>query len=161
MTHDYAILQDGTHKAIDEFEPGTLFVACNRGEIRKIVHVRQPRPLAGWRESDRLARRTDPDTSQQAAEHVTAIGSRADHLARIVAAVKARPGRTSAELAEDAGLERHEAARRTADAANTGHIVRGPSRTCSVGGRPAITWWPKRATVPHCPQPESPWRPAA
>ena len=85
----------------------------------------------------RQYRRTDPDTSRQAAEHVTAIGSRADHLKRIVAAVTARPGRTSAELAEDTGLERHEAARRTADAAQAGYIVRGPSKTCSVGGRAA------------------------
>ena len=80
---------------------------------------------------------------------------------RIVAAVKAKPGRASAELAQDAGLERHEAARRTSDAANAGLLVRGPARLCSVGGRSSVSWFMRRASAPHCPQPESDWKPAA
>lgn len=111
----------------------------------------------------RLTRCGDPDTSRQAAERVTANGSRADHLQRVVAAVNAHPGSTSAELAKHSGLERHEAARRTADAANAGLIVRGHHKTCSVNGTRATTWWPKRARgpIPNCPQPETEWRPAA
>jgi hypothetical protein len=110
-----------------------------------------------------MARTTDPYTSRQAAERVTMSGSRADHLTRIVKAVQERPGRTSAELAIDSGMERHEAARRTADAAQAGLIVRGAPKTCSVSGRAAVTWLPKRVFLPisNRPQPETPWRPSA
>jgi hypothetical protein len=87
-------------------------------------------------------RSTDPDTSRQAAEMVTAIGARADHVGRIIRAVRVHPGRTSAELAQLTGLERHEAARRTADAEHQGSIHKGAPRVCSVGGRSAVTWWP-------------------
>lgn len=90
----------------------------------------------------RLARRADPATSHAAAEMVTAIGSRQDHIGRIVRAVRAHPGRTSAELAPLAELDRVEAARRTADAANQGLIERGSARVCRVKGTKAITWWP-------------------
>lgn len=121
------------------------------------------RPDEPWSHVAHLYRRTDPSTSREAAERVTAIGSRADHLQRIVRAVREHPGSTSAELAEYAQLERHEAARRTADACNAGLIVRGPAKTCSVGGRSAITWYPRRAGRPveDCPQGETAWRPAA
>lgn len=136
---------------------------AERARARAALASGQVKPNQPWAAVSHLYRGTDPDPSLQAAEHVTTIGSRAEHLKRIVAAVRARPGRTSAELAEDAGLERHEAARRTADAANAGLIVRGPSKTCSVGGRASTTWWPRRAhgPVPNCPQPETAWRPAA
>lgn len=118
--------------------------AAERARAQAAIATGKVRPGEPWAPVAHLFRRTDPTTSRQAAEHVTAIGSRADHLKRIVAAVQARPGRTSAELAEDTGLERHEAARRTADAAQAGYIVRGPSKTCSVGGRAAVTWFPRR-----------------
>lgn len=123
--------------------------SAERARAQAAIAAGKVRPGEPWAPVAHLYRRTDPDTSKQAVEHVTSIGSRADHLKRIVAAVQARPGRTSAELAEDAGLERHEAARRTADAANAGLIIRGPNKTCSVGGRAAVTWWPRRATLPE------------
>jgi len=137
--------------------------AAERARAQAAIAAGKVRPDEPWTPVAHLHRRTDPDTSRQAAERVTAIGSRADHLNRIVQAVLEYPGRTSAELAECTGLERHEAARRTADACNAGLIVRGPSKTCSVGGRASITWWPKRARglVPNCPQGETAWKPAA
>jgi hypothetical protein len=137
--------------------------ATERARARAAIAAGNVRPDEPWAPVAHLYRGTDPTTSRQAAERVTAIGSRVDHLKRIVAAVRARPGSTSAELAEYSGLERHEAARRTADAAQAGLIVRGPSKTCSVGGRAAITWYPRRASAPvaDCPQGEAPWRPAA
>lgn len=97
-----------------------------------------------WQRSQaaQLARRSDPTTSIEAARRVIASGSQDDHVGRIVRAVRARPGRTSAELAQLTGLERHEAARRTADAEHQGSIHKGAPRVCSVGGRSAVTWWP-------------------
>ncbi|HET9189826.1 MAG TPA: helix-turn-helix domain-containing protein [Rudaea sp.] len=123
--------------------------AAERARAQAAIAAGKVRPGEPWAPVAHLYRRTDPTPSRQAAEHVTAIGSRADHLKRIIAAVVARPGRTSAELAQDIGMERHEAARRTADAANAGLIVRGPNKTCSVGGRAAVTWWPRRAALPE------------
>jgi hypothetical protein len=93
-----------------------------------------------WRMSQRLARTTDPDTSHQAAERTVASGRRDDHVTRVVAAIRSHPGRTSAELAQITGLERHEAARRTADAEHAGRVRKGPARKCRVSGRAAITW---------------------
>lgn len=137
--------------------------AAERARAQAAIAAGKVAPSEPWAPVAHLYRRSDPNTSRRAAEHATATGSRGDHLQRIVNAVRSHPGRTSAELAADAGLERHEAARRTADAANAGLIVRGPSRVCSVGGRAAVTWWPKRARapIPNCPQPDSEWRPAA
>ncbi len=89
----------------------------------------------------RLARRSDPDTSHAAAQRVTRSGSRADHLTRVVEAVRSHPGKTSAELAQITGLERHEAARRTSDGEREGFLRKGPSRKCSVSGRAAVCWW--------------------
>lgn len=126
MTHDFAAARAAAQHAI----------------ASGLVKPDQP-----WASVAHLYRNGDPAPSREAAERVTAVGSRADHLKRIVAAVQAHPGSTSAELAEYSGLERHEAARRTADAANAGLIVRGPSKPCSVGGRAATTWWPRRATA--------------
>jgi len=119
--------------------------AAERARAQAAIAAGKVRPGEPWAPVAHLYRRDDPATSRQAAERVTAIGSRADHLKRIVQAVAEHPGSTSAELAEYSGLERHEAARRTADAANAGLIVRGPSKTCRIGGRASVTWWPRRA----------------
>lgn len=121
--------------------------AAERERARAAIASGRVKPDQPWAPVARLYRGADPSTSRQAAEHVTAIGSRADHLKRIVSAVQSQPGSTSAELAEYSGLERHEAARRTADAANNGLIVRGPQRACRVGGRAAVTWWPKHSAA--------------
>jgi len=87
------------------------------------------------------ARRGDPSTSHEAAEHVTASGARQRHIAIVIDAVRRHPGRTSMELAPLCGLERHEVARRTADAETTGAIRKGAARR-QANGRSAVTWWP-------------------
>lgn len=137
--------------------------AAEQARAKAAIASGKVKPDEPWAPVAHLYRRSDPPSSREAAERVTAIGSRADHLQRIVQAVKAHPGSTSAELGQYAAIERHEAARRTADACNAGLIVRGPAKTCSVGGRSAITWYPRRAGVPveDCPQGETAWRPAA
>lgn len=55
MNHDYAVMNDGTTRMVDDFEPGTLGVACQRGEVRKIVHIRQPRPFGKWEDRSKSA----------------------------------------------------------------------------------------------------------
>lgn len=87
------------------------------------------------------ARNTDPTTSHAAAEDVTSSGVRAVQMMRVFAGVKSFPGRTSRELAELVGIERHAAARRTADLEHLGMVRKGPSRVCTLGGRPAVTWY--------------------
>lgn len=88
------------------------------------------------------ARSTDPITSHLASEEHTASGKRACHIAIVIDAVRRHPGMTSAELAPICKLERHEVARRTADAEKCGAIRKGEIRKCDIGGRCAVTWWP-------------------
>ena len=89
-----------------------------------------------------IARRSDPETSWMASESITRRGTRAAHVALIVAAVCSEPGKTSAELGEIVHLDRVEAARRTSDAMADGLIEQGPKRTCTVCHSTCVTWWP-------------------
>lgn len=91
------------------------------------------------------ARATDPQSSHAAADLVTSTGTRQNHIAIVIEAVRAHPGRTSAELTRYTGLERHEVARRTSDAETAGAIHKGAIRRCDVSGRSAVTWWEARA----------------
>lgn len=85
------------------------------------------------------ARSSDPQSSHEAAEHVTSSGMRQRHIEIVIRAVREHPGLTSLELADVCGLERHEVARRTADAETSGAIRKGPPRRQS-NGRSAVTW---------------------
>jgi CRP-like cAMP-binding protein len=91
-------------------------------------------------------RRYDPETSHQAAREITASGLRATQARKVLAAVAAHPGRTSAELAELAGLSRYTTARRLPELEAHGLVRRGPARR-SVTSDPAtdgalgLTWW--------------------
>lgn len=88
------------------------------------------------------ARVSDPVTSHLAAAEHTDSGKRGRHIGIVIDAVRRHPGKTSAELAPICGLERHEVARRTADAEHAGAIRKGQSRRCDTSGRSAVTWWP-------------------
>lgn len=87
------------------------------------------------------ARWTDPDTSHDAAEHVTRTGARGHQQRQAAEAVRNFPGKTSLELAEAAGMCRFMLARRLPECLTAGTVRRGQSRTCSVSGRRACTWW--------------------
>ena len=65
-----------------------------------------------------------------------------EHTAELV---RSHPGHTSAELAKQSGKDRTVIARRLPDAANHPgtEVYRGQTRSCSVTGRRAITWWPR------------------
>lgn len=86
------------------------------------------------------ARRSDPESSHEAAEQMVRSGRRQAHVAVVVRAVRENPGLTSYELALVCGLERHEVARRTADAETAGEIEKGPVRR-QANGRSAVTWF--------------------
>ena len=85
------------------------------------------------------ARNSDPESSQEAAEHVTSPGIRQNHVEIVIRAVREHPGLTSLELAPICRLERHEVARRTADAETAGAIRKGPMKR-QANGRSAVTW---------------------
>jgi len=88
------------------------------------------------------ARNTDPETSHEAAAHITDSGARAFQQGQTVAAVRAYPGRTMQELAELTGLDRYMLGRRVSECETAGLVVRGAKRQCSVTGRSAEPWWP-------------------
>lgn len=121
-------------------EQAAIF-ARNRAAAQAAIASGRVLPEQSWAPVAHLYRGTDPATSGQAAARVASSGSRDDHIGRVIHAVRAHPGRTSAEIAQITGLERHEAARRTADAEHLGRIRKGTPRICSVGGTRAVTWW--------------------
>lgn len=73
-----------------------------------------------------LWRTTDPTTSRAAA--IRHARPSRTNCAKALAAVREHPGSTAKEIAEYAGLERHEASRRLADLKRRGFVVTGPVR---------------------------------
>ena len=87
------------------------------------------------------ARRTDPASSAMADAEQKASGRRTRNLDRVLALLAAHPDSTSRELSVLSGMDRHEVARRTADAKRLGlamHTAR--PREDRAGGRPAVAW---------------------
>jgi hypothetical protein len=89
-----------------------------------------------------MARESDPDTSHEAAQHVTASGAAAHQRQRVLALVRAQPGLTSDELAVAAGMLRQVPARRLPELERLGLVRRGQVRPSRVTGRNGLTWWP-------------------
>jgi hypothetical protein len=89
------------------------------------------------------ARNTDPETSHEAAEAITASGVRHRQAKDVARAVRFYPGRTSAEIAALLMMQRHIPARRLPELETGGVVERGPKRKCTVAGTNAITWWPR------------------
>lgn len=100
-----------------------------------------------WDRAPRLietpaARATDPITSHLAAEDVTRSGKRVQQQHQAAAAVRAKPGMTSFELAIACGLDRHMLGRRLPECAKGGAVTKGDLRECGITGHKALTWWP-------------------
>lgn len=87
------------------------------------------------------ARSTDPESSHMAADDITRSGKRAHQQHQAVAAVRAKPGMTSFELALATGLDRFMLARRLPDCVTAGSVVKGTPKKCTVTGKMALTWW--------------------
>ena len=90
-----------------------------------------------------IARRRDPETSHEAAEHVMKTGMRGRQQREVFALVNAYPGHTSAELAAKSNLDRWTVARRLPELRAAWLVKNGiESRMCSVTGRSGLTWYP-------------------
>lgn len=84
------------------------------------------------------ARRRDPLSSHAAADRAEASGAIGRQAQRVLDALRATPGLTSAELAARHGIDRYAAARRLPELA-----ARGLVRREEVGAR-EVKWWPAR-----------------
>lgn len=94
-----------------------------------------------------IARRRDPSTSHEAAEHITKNGHRARQQHAVLDLVKSFPGHTSAELAVKSeltggGLDRAATARRLPELRKAYLVKNGWDRMCSVTHRKGMTWYP-------------------
>ncbi|MCH8505984.1 MAG: MarR family transcriptional regulator [Ectothiorhodospiraceae bacterium] len=90
------------------------------------------------------SRRTDPESSHAAAEHVTAVGLRARQQRLVMRGFVRFPGMTTRELAARMNVCRYVVARRASELV-PGYLEQGPQRRCTVTGRLAITWRPTPA----------------
>jgi hypothetical protein len=94
------------------------------------------------------AAKADPASSHAASREVTESGQREKNMHKVAALIQSMPGRTTLELsvtqqAKDAGLTRHEIARRAIDCERAGLIWRGALRKCRQGNRLAQEWHPR------------------
>lgn len=87
------------------------------------------------------SRRSDPETSHQAAEQIRRSGELGRQQLAVLEAVRAHPGKTAVELARLAGLDRYAVSRRLPELQPV-HVRRGPPRECTVNHRPQSTWFP-------------------
>jgi hypothetical protein len=86
------------------------------------------------------ARRSDPETSHEAAARV-APKLRAQQQT-VLDALARYPGSTAVELASKAGLDRYLVSRRLPELVPT-HAKRGRPRACTVAGTAQTTWYPR------------------
>lgn len=92
-------------------------------------------------EATRLARRGQ-QTSLEAAEELVKVGDHARQMLAVQAALAARPGLTSLQLAAASGIDRYIVARRLPDLARMGRARKGETVRDPETGRSAVTWWP-------------------
>lgn len=88
------------------------------------------------------ARNTDPATSHLAAQAITKSGLRHSHNKLCLKAVQDNPGVSSARIAQIAGIDRHQAARRLSDIAGISVEKGEPARCDLCRGQLCVTWWP-------------------
>jgi hypothetical protein len=86
------------------------------------------------------SRRSDPETSHEAADEVRRSGELGRQQLAVLAAVKRWPGLTSLELAARMQVSRYVTARRLPELSPW--VRKGPEFRV-VNGRRHVTWWPK------------------
>lgn len=88
-----------------------------------------------------LFRKTDPDTSREAAEHVVRTGRLKAAQGDALRWVREHPGLTATELAHRVGVfDPRVLNRRLPELERMDLVVRGEPRTCTVTGRRAAVW---------------------
>lgn len=88
----------------------------------------------------RLARRTDPSTSREAAAEHVQSGRNGKQKVLVLAELERTSNVTSHELAVFWKLDRYIVARRLPELKEAGLAVVGPKRRCKVSRRRAVTW---------------------
>lgn len=88
----------------------------------------------------RLARRSHPETSAEAADKLIESGGFGRNALLALETVADFPRQTSAELDRLAGCERREVGKRLAGLAEQGLVARCERRKCLAGGNQAVTW---------------------
>lgn len=92
------------------------------------------------------ARSTDASSSHQAAAELEASGRGRLQAERVLSALRKYPNSTSRELADFAGLDRYEVARRLPEL-HAAHLIARYDVTaltapCAVSGKRAVRWCP-------------------
>jgi len=88
------------------------------------------------------SRKSDPETSVQAAQKLQRSGKWRGQKQRVFEALRRNPGSTSAELAEFMGGDRYIPSRRLPDLARVGMVKKGKVRLCQATNSKCVTWWP-------------------
>lgn len=134
-------------------EQATLFESPHEARAAAMAEAHRAgkfyvEPTVSLPDPPHRARRADPVTSHQAADHVEATGQAQREAAIVLRALRDFPGHTSRELAELAGLDRHLVARRLPELRDAGHAENGPNKRCTSSAKTAMTW---TATNPYHP----------
>ncbi len=123
-----------------------LLAACRARWPGASVTPKEPRqerqrpPASPWPPASRS---TDPVSSHSAELEINSTGTRAQQCEYVLEVLRRFPGLTAKELTAKAGdprLDRYTFNRRLPDLEKKGLAVRGPVRTCRVGGRLSTTW---------------------
>ena len=83
-------------------------------------------------------RSSDPPTSALAGRELESGGAAKQQRAMCLAAVVKTPGATAREIEDRIGIKAH---KRLPELRADGLACNGPTRTCRVSGRQALTWY--------------------
>jgi predicted transcriptional regulator len=88
------------------------------------------------------SRRSDPNTSKEAATNIEASGKAGTQRRKIYEFVKHHPGLTSAEIAWELDLDRYIPSRRLPELKRSGLVATGTVRMCTRQKTKCMTWLP-------------------
>lgn len=105
----------------------------------RLLYAREGGREIGIPLEQRLARRSDPVSSHEAAAEHVASGSHDSQKADVLRTLRAHPRSTSAELSAY-GIDRFTVARRLPDLEKEGFVRRDGLRDCRVTKRRSVVW---------------------
>jgi len=104
-------------------------------------HPQDPPLLVGIEAGSRS---TDPVTSFMAADNIERSGRADRRRKEVLHELMLVPGLTSAEVARNLRLDRHDPARRLPELEKAGLVRKGPRRQCSACRNSCVTWYAVR-----------------